>query len=290
MSIPPGRRRSVLHPRPLQPRATTARRAPDREDDDQLPKLIDREVDMVPGLGHEHAPDRLAALGRIHRADGRGAGDQLPRLGELTSEEVASPGPVLTPPCVHLGRLALGLRREDELHSRASSLPMTASPSTSCPARACAMLRSRAASRRVRSSGSKSSSSITVSSTSAPSGRSVGSSSTTRPPRTCAFSALIAPRGRSPSRGRSRAPQRESARGARARSLDSTFFLRAEGRGLAQRSRRSTPPRQTPASPRTATSRIAGAEANPSNRAPSVHRGRRLYRPEGAEIEPLPPL
>src|SRR6266542_1107690 len=193
MSIPPGRRRSVLHPRPLQPRATTARRAPDREDDDQLPKLIDREVDMVPGLGHEHAPDRLAALGRIHRADGRGAGDQLPRLGELTSEEVASPGPVLTPPCVHLGRLALGLRREDELHSRASSLPMTASPSTSCPARACAMLRSRAASRRVRSSGSKSSSSITVSSTSAPSGRSVGSSSTSRPPLTCAFSALIAP-------------------------------------------------------------------------------------------------
>ena len=170
---------------------STARCAPNRKYNDELPDLVDFKIDVVPGLGHEHPANNLPTLGGVLDPSAPSSQEHRPSLGELARKEVTRGRTLLTPPGVHLGHLELGLRGKEKHHPRAKSLRITSSPSTSCPARACSKLRSREASRRARSSGENSSCSTSVNSISAPSGKSVGSSSTTCPPLMCAFKARI---------------------------------------------------------------------------------------------------
>ena len=78
----------LIRPDRLQLGAAPPGRSPDGVNDDQVFRHIDLEIDVVLGPGHEHAPVRCAAPGRVGRAGGWIADDHRPSLGQLPGEEV----------------------------------------------------------------------------------------------------------------------------------------------------------------------------------------------------------
>jgi hypothetical protein len=92
--------------------------------DDHPDLAVGRVVDVVLRLRHENAPDGLPIEDRVDGAQLRHHDDARHRLGQLTRKEPACI-PVIAPPRIDDVRLLLGLRREPDLHPRASSRPIS---------------------------------------------------------------------------------------------------------------------------------------------------------------------
>jgi len=72
----------------LQLRASPLGSAPHREHRHQVGVLVERVVDVRPGLREQHAADGEAIEHDVLRADVRGFAQKRPGTGELTGEEV----------------------------------------------------------------------------------------------------------------------------------------------------------------------------------------------------------
>ena len=158
--------------------ALASRRMPDRT---HLHEVAFHGLEDVVARAREEESTYLEERVRVSDAERLFSLEAPQRNGELVREQRTCSGAVVSPPTRRFVGPALALAARARLASSAPELAMTSAAGMPLPARNSSSEAASAAWRRARSSSSRSSSATAIRSTSAPSGRSVGSSSVSRP-------------------------------------------------------------------------------------------------------------
>jgi len=141
-----------------------------------------RVVQVVARRAQEDTPEAGNIAVPTPPTNSRRPGDQLDRCRQLFGEQPRRGQPVLAPPTIDRTDLQLRVGDDDNFHQRRRRSLRTSAAARPSPAWACRHALTSASSRSPRSAASRSSpSSSTTRSSTVPSGREVGSSTTSRP-------------------------------------------------------------------------------------------------------------